>query len=94
MSTRTENALLGMPEEAEIDAMLLTAVKANPEGVSAREMARKHPARGVGVLDWLAAGARLHRAKLVRHGWRCLPVAVGGGATLQEGVFTAPSEAP
>ncbi len=84
------NALLGLPEEPALRAMVLAAAKASETGITPRELARRF--QKVDALTWMEACASLNRAGLLAHTW--VPCKGGGGATLQESSYALASGAP
>lgn len=78
--------LLGWPTATALQGMLLDAVRASDgSGATPRDMARKMPS--VPLLLWMQAGAALHLAGKVAHGWRAVK---GDGSAAQESCYTLP----
>lgn len=83
-------ALLGLPSlEALQERLLAEADRRGADGISPREMHKRNP--DATVLDWMRAGAALHRAGKLAHTWTPLkadPVAA------QESRYTIPQVQP
>ncbi len=75
------NALLGLPEEEQLRAIVLQAAKGE-EGITARQLHKRYPR--VGLLVWFEALASANRAGLLTHAWTPCPA---GSTALQQGLY-------